>query len=83
MARLYVITLFLAVLGVASAATTSPSSTSPIADSKSNQIILRNLAQPQFFGAAANTTFLFHDVNYTKVISTQVRKSLPLVTLSY
>lgn len=83
MARLYVITLFLAVLGVASAATTSPSSTSPIADSKSNQIILRNLAQPRFFGAAANTTFLFHDVNYTKVISTQVRKSLPLVTLSY
>lgn len=72
MTRLYAITLFLAILGAANAATTSPSSTSPITDSKSDQIILRNLAQPRFFGAAANTTFLFHDVNYTKVISTQV-----------
>ena len=35
-------------------------------------IILRDLAKPRFFGAAANTTFLFNDKNYTKVISTQV-----------
>ena len=35
-------------------------------------IILRDLAVPRFFGAAANTTFLFNDKNYTKVISTQV-----------
>ncbi|EJC99117.1 uncharacterized protein FOMMEDRAFT_142779 [Fomitiporia mediterranea MF3/22] len=37
----------------------------------SHGIILRDLAVPRFFGAAANTTFLFHDANYTKVISTQ------------
>ncbi|KIP04450.1 glycoside hydrolase family 10 protein [Phlebiopsis gigantea 11061_1 CR5-6] len=35
-------------------------------------IILRNLAAPRYFGAAANTTFLFNDKNYTEVISTQV-----------
>ena len=35
-------------------------------------IILRNLAVPRYFGAAANTTFLFNDKNYTEVISTQV-----------
>ncbi|GJE94193.1 glycoside hydrolase family 10 protein [Phanerochaete sordida] len=34
-------------------------------------IILRDLAKPRFFGAAANTTFLFNDKNYTNVISTQ------------
>ena len=38
-------------------------------------IILRNLAKPRFFGAAANTTFLFNDKNYTEVISTQVGAS--------
>lgn len=38
-------------------------------------IILRNLATPRFFGAAANTTFLFNDKNYTEVISTQVNLS--------
>ena len=38
----------------------------------SSNIILRKLASPRFFGAAANTTFLFNDANYTKVISTQV-----------
>ncbi len=42
------------------------------APSPSQNIILRDLAVPRFFGAAANTTFLFHDVNYTKVIETQV-----------
>lgn len=72
MTRLYAIALLLVSIGSTGAATTSPSSTSPVAESKSNQIILRNFAQPRFFGAAANTTFLFHDVNYTKVISTQV-----------
>ncbi|PSR75767.1 hypothetical protein PHLCEN_2v8884 [Hermanssonia centrifuga] len=41
------------------------------APSPSQNIILRDLAVPRFFGAAANTTFLFHDVNYTKVIETQ------------
>ena len=39
---------------------------------KSQQIILRDVAEPRFFGAAANTTFLYHDKNYTEVISTQV-----------
>ncbi|KAL0575833.1 hypothetical protein V5O48_006141 [Marasmius crinis-equi] len=34
-------------------------------------IILRNLAKPRFFGAAANTTFLFHDQNYTRLAETQ------------
>ncbi|EKM60491.1 glycoside hydrolase family 10 protein [Phanerochaete carnosa HHB-10118-sp] len=34
-------------------------------------IILRNLAVPRFFGAAANTSWLYHDKNYTEVISTQ------------
>lgn len=35
-------------------------------------IIIRNLAKPRFFGAAANTNFLFKDENYTKIISKQV-----------
>lgn len=35
-------------------------------------VVLRDLADSRFFGAAANTTFLFHDKNYTEVISTQV-----------
>lgn len=34
---------------------------------------LRDVAKPRFFGAAANTTFLFSDKKYTDVISTQVR----------
>ncbi|PAV15528.1 glycosyl hydrolase family 10 [Pyrrhoderma noxium] len=34
-------------------------------------IIIRNLAKPRFFGAAANTNFLFKDENYTKIISKQ------------
>jgi len=34
-------------------------------------IILRKLAAPLFVGAAANTTFLFNDKNYTEVIDTQ------------
>lgn len=38
----------------------------------SSPIILRNLAEPRFFGAAANTTFLFHDQNYTQLAETQV-----------
>ena len=48
---------------------TSPSKPPP---PPAKPIILRNLASPRFFGAAANTTFLFNDANYTKVISTQV-----------
>lgn len=47
---------------------------SPTPDTSSKNIILRKLAEPRFFGAAANTTFLFNDVNYTKVISTQVSR---------
>ena len=35
-------------------------------------IVLRNLANTRFFGAAANTSFLYIDKNYTRIISTQV-----------
>ena len=48
-----------------SASAARPPSTRPI--------ILRDLAKPRFFGAAANTSFLFNDKNYTDVISKQVR----------
>ena len=57
-----------AILGTLSLA--SPQSGSQ--DDSSRGIILRDLAAPRFFGAAANTSWLYHDVNYTKVISTQV-----------
>lgn len=46
----------------------------------SDEIVLRNLAEPRFFGAAANTTFLLHDVAYTKLISTQVSTSFSIVS---
>lgn len=36
------------------------------------QIRLRDLALPRFFGTAANTTFLFNDQNYTEVAKSQV-----------
>lgn len=39
-------------------------------------IILRDLARPRFFGAAANTSFLFQDKNYTNVISKQVSRQV-------
>lgn len=58
------VALFLCSLGAASPTLSN--------DTNPNNIILRDLAVPRFFGAAANTTFLYHDVNYTKVISTQV-----------
>lgn len=35
-------------------------------------IILRDLAKPRFFGAAANTTFLYNDKNYGPQFSIMV-----------
>ncbi|KAK1216817.1 hypothetical protein PQX77_020550 [Marasmius sp. AFHP31] len=35
------------------------------------KIILKDLAKPRFFGTAANTSYLFHDRNYTRVAATQ------------
>ena len=40
-----------------------------------NGTVLRDLAGSRFYGAAANTSFLFVDPVYTEVISTQVRLS--------
>lgn len=36
-------------------------------------IHIKEVAIPRFFGAAANTTFLFVDKNYTRLAETQVR----------
>ncbi|KAF9259234.1 glycoside hydrolase [Marasmius fiardii PR-910] len=44
---------------------------SPTPTSTDGRIILRDLAAPRFFGAAANTTFLFNDQNYTRLAETQ------------
>ncbi|KAF9257616.1 glycoside hydrolase [Marasmius fiardii PR-910] len=44
---------------------------SPTPTSSGGSIILRDLAVPRFFGAAANTTFLFNDQNYTRLAETQ------------
>ncbi|KAG7091702.1 hypothetical protein E1B28_008105 [Marasmius oreades] len=44
---------------------------SPTSAPDSGEISLRDLAEPRFFGAAANTTFLFHDQNYTRLAETQ------------
>ncbi|KAJ7587413.1 glycoside hydrolase superfamily [Mycena floridula] len=40
-------------------------------DINSTTVVLRQAALPKLVGAAANTTFLFHDANYTKVIDSQ------------
>jgi len=50
---------------------------SPTSAPSSEGIILRRDALPRYFGAAANTTFLFHDQNYTKVIFTQFSAFTP------
>lgn len=42
-----------------------------------NGTVLRDLAGSRFYGAAANTSFLFIDPVYTGVISTQVRPLSP------
>lgn len=42
-----------------------------LAATRTNSTI-RTAAAPRFFGAAANTGFLFIDKNYTKVARTQV-----------
>ncbi|KAK7032532.1 hypothetical protein VNI00_012930 [Paramarasmius palmivorus] len=34
-------------------------------------ILLKDLSKPRFFGAAANTTFLFDDQQYTRIVETQ------------
>lgn len=64
----FALVLFLSLCAPARASPSRGPSKAPPA----HNIILRNLAKPRFFGAAANTTFLFHDANYTKVIETQV-----------
>ncbi|KAI0087840.1 glycoside hydrolase superfamily [Irpex rosettiformis] len=52
--------------------------TAPTQNGTSSQnIILRDLARPRYFGAAMNTTFLFHDQAYTKLIQTQFSAFTP------
>ncbi|KLO13398.1 glycoside hydrolase [Schizopora paradoxa] len=58
--------LFVPVLLSVALASAAPSPTP-----NPNNIILRDLATPRFFGAAANTSWLYHDKNYTEVISKQ------------
>ena len=66
------LTMTFALLGVLRAV--SGALSAPVQNSTSSRnIILRDLALPRYFGAAMNTTFLFHDQAYTKLIQTQVR----------
>ncbi|KAL5522844.1 hypothetical protein ACEPAG_8862 [Sanghuangporus baumii] len=46
-------------------------------DGGSRPIIIRNLARPRYFGTAANTTFLYNDQAYTRIISTQYSMMTP------
>ncbi|KAI0697872.1 glycoside hydrolase superfamily [Cytidiella melzeri] len=54
-----------------------PAFAAPIAAASSTNIILKNLALPRYFGAAMNTTFLFNDKAYTKLIDTQFSAFTP------
>lgn len=69
----------LLILSLAAVLGTAELSLAAAAPPSGSNIILRKLASPRFFGAAANTTFLFNDANYTKVISTQVSHSVSYI----